>query len=71
MNFPSLKNAEKLKEIIKETTGDDVTMTEVYRVWHYLNKILLCTSLWRGRQKRVPEAQRNLFDTSESGPAGS
>lgn len=66
MTFLSLKNAQKLKEIIKETTGDDVSVTEVYRVWHYLNKILLCTGLWRGRQKPVPDEQRSLFEQDRS-----
>ncbi len=62
MTFPSLKNAQKLKEIIKETTGDDVSVTEVYRVWHYLNKILPCTGLWRGRKKTLPPPnQLTLF----------
>ena len=47
MAVPSLQNAAELQRIIKETTGDDASVIEVYKIWHYLEKIFLCTSLWR------------------------
>jgi hypothetical protein len=62
MTVPSLKNAADLQRIIKETTGREVTIVQVYKVWHLLQKILLCTSLWAGKQPRFQSEQLPLFE---------
>ena len=70
MAVPSLPNAAELRRIIKETTGRDVSTVEVYRVWHYLNKVLLCSGLWKDTKERPQLAEQpTLFNPSEKGSA--
>ncbi len=63
MVFPNKQNTAELQRIIKETTGQDVSIRETFRVWHYLNKVLLCTSLWNDDvEPPRARAQQALFD---------
>ena len=59
---PNKQNAAELQRIIKETTGLEVTLLEVYKIWYYFQKVLLCSGLWRGRGERPPQTdQLSLF----------
>lgn len=62
MTYPSLRDATELQRIIKATTGREASLREVYRIWHYFNKVLLCSGLWRENKEpvRLP-AQLDLF----------
>jgi DNA-binding PadR family transcriptional regulator len=63
MAFPSKQNALKLQRIIEETTGREVSLKELYSIWHYLQKVLLCSGLWRdSREPTYSSAQESLFN---------
>jgi len=62
MSSPSLPNAAELRRIIKETTGREVTTIELYRIWYYFEKVLLCSGLWSEvREVKTTAEQPNLF----------